>query len=493
MGSAGERGYVGSTGRRGCVGSAGERGCLGAALVFALAAGCNADDAPGGYLDDARVRRAALEASLIEPTNTYSRRRLEHYASGGEGDWDALPVWNPRAVPVAALELEQIGGAPARTTLAPDARALDVELDEEITPEGLRAIGEAAFWRYPAQRAPSAAVALRSPESAASYGLWVDDQRGVGGLVRAEMPDGATALALSCASCHAAPRPGLGLVMGVGNERLDLGRLVFDNLDTSALDGPGSFGAGGRSADLDDLGSLGAGGRSADLDDLGSLSARGRSAEAAGLLRWGPGRVDVSTAQGVEPVRIPDLRPTRWLTHLHHAGAVAQTDRIALAVRIETLLITSYGATLRPPRAVALGLAYFLWSLSSPSPPSPPTGDVETRGEALFGERCARCHAPPGFAGPPVAIDEVGTEPSIARSTERGTGRYRVPSLRGVGSRGPLLHDASAPSLAVLFDPARVETGFEGSTRGGAIAGHAFGLELDDTERAALIAYLNTL
>ncbi len=415
-----------------------------AAALIGLAAGCASEAPLGGYLDDARARRAALEASLVEPTNAYSRLRLEHYATGRPGDWDTLPVWNPRAAPVEPSELARPDGAPADAPLGPDARALEPE--RATTPEALLALGEEAFFRYPAQLLPRAANALRSPESAARYGFWVDEGRGVGGVVRAELPDGRAAFALSCASCHAAPRPGLGLVVGVGNERFDLGGLISD--------------AGGGDATR---------------------------------LAWGPGRVDVSSSTGAEPVRIPDLRPTRWLTHLHHAGAVAQHEVISLAVRIETLIITSYSGAVRPPREVALGLATFLWSLSPPSPPGPPPGEAAARGEALFGERCARCHAPPGFSGPPVPIDEVGTDPAIGRSPERGTSRYRVPSLRGVGSRGPLLHDASAPTLEALFDPARASAGFAGGARGGPIVGHLVGLDLDAEGRAGLLAYLRGL
>jgi cytochrome c peroxidase len=70
---------------------------------------------------------------------------------------------------------------------------------------------------------------------------------------------------------------------------------------------------------------------------------------------------------------------------------------------------------------------------------------------------------------------------------------YRVPSLRGVGSRPLLLHDASIPSLETMFDPARTADGYTRSTRGAAVAGHAFGLALDERARADLVAYLRSL
>ena len=81
-----------------------------ALVLVAAAVGCG----------DARARREALVASLVNPSNGYSALRLAHYATGGDGDWDRLPEWNP-----------------------PDA-ALDITANPLV-------LGEAAFFRYPAQ------------------------------------------------------------------------------------------------------------------------------------------------------------------------------------------------------------------------------------------------------------------------------------------------------------------------------------------------------
>jgi hypothetical protein len=148
-----------------------------------------------------------------------------------------------------------------------------------------------------------------------------------------------------------------------------------------------------------------------------------------------------------------------------------RNDPIALAIRIETLLVTSHGASIRPPREVTLALATFLEGLAAPEQ-APPFS---------FTAHCAGCHAPPGLAGPPVALDQIGTDPRVGLSADRGTGGYRVPSLYGVGSRGALWHDASMPDLTTLFDPARVQPG------------HRFGLDLPDAERDALVAWLAAL
>ncbi|MDB4963103.1 MAG: hypothetical protein JWP01_3102 [Myxococcales bacterium] len=229
------------------------------------------------------------------------------------------------------------------------------------------------------------------------------------GLVRAELATGSYPAA-TCATCHATPRDGA-LVVGLANAALDLG--------------------------------------------------------------WGPGRLDVSTLDGREPVRIPDLRPIRWLTHLHAAATVRQPDVVALAIRIETLIITSHAEVVRPPRAVTLALATYLWSLSTEEPPAPPPEP--------FLRECAGCHAGDGLTGAPVPLHVVGTDPVVGQSTDRGTGTYRVPSLRGVGDRALLLHDGSVDSLEALLDPARTTPG------------HPFGSDLPAPDRAAIVAYLEAL
>ena len=92
-----------------------------------------------------------------------------------------------------------------------------------------------------------------------------------------------------------------------------------------------------------------------------------------------------------------------------------------------------------------------------------------------------------------------GVDPRYTLQTHKGTGLYKVPSLKGVWYRGPFGHNGSAATLEDWFDPARlrpeyVPTGFkgyDGKTR--SIPGHLFGLELSPSERADLIAFLRTL
>ena len=92
----------------------------------------------------------------------------------------------------------------------------------------------------------------------------------------------------------------------------------------------------------------------------------------------------------------------------------------------------------------------------------------------------------------------VGTDPGLALTTRKGTGYYKVPSLKGVWYRGHYLHDGSAASLEEMFDPDRLkETHVPGGympagAKTHAIQGHEFGLKLQPEEREQLIALLRT-
>ena len=67
--------------------------------------------------------------------------------------------------------------------------------------------------------------------------------------------------------------------------------------------------------------------------------------------------------------------------------------------------------------------------------------------------------------------------------TRKGTGYYKVPSLKGARYRGPFQHAGAVKTLDEWFDPARL----------GSVPGHRFGLTLTADERHALIAFIETL
>ena len=80
--------------------------------------------------------------------------------------------------------------------------------------------------------------------------------------------------------------------------------------------------------------------------------------------------------------------------------------------------------------------------------------------------------------------------------TRRGTGFYKVPSLRGVWYRNAFGHGGWADTLEEWLDPARLQDGYvpKGFHAGpGPVKGHEFGLKLSADDRRDLIAFLKTL
>jgi mono/diheme cytochrome c family protein len=184
----------------------------------------------------------------------------------------------------------------------------------------------------------------------------------------------------------------------------------------------------------------------------------------------------------------------KWLSYLQADATVAKRDLSTLAIRLETLVVTSNSQVLRPPRIVALALAAYVSSLAGGLPAWESAVAASPAGASTFASRCASCHVPPALTGPPVPLAVVGTDPTLGESSDRGTGGYRVPSLHGVGTRGPLLHDGTVPSIRAMLDPSRITPAFTGKLHGeGAVPGHPFGLDLGDADRAALVQFLGAL
>jgi cytochrome c553 len=162
-------------------------------------------------------------------------------------------------------------------------------------------------------------------------------------------------------------------------------------------------------------------------------------------------------------------------------------------------------------------LARYVYSLQPP--PNPNRFDASAaRGEQVFKrEGCAACHKPPlytnnkltparGFIVPDdhrqkfdIMSTSVGTDPELTMRTRRGTGYYKVPSLKGVWYRSMFGHSGWCATLEDWFDPARVRddyvpTGWKPYGRSSyAVKGHPFGLKLNEDDRRALIAFLKTL
>ena len=240
----------------------------------------------------------------------------------------------------------------------------------------------------------------------------------------------------------------------------------------------------------------------------------------------------------LQPVQVPDLIGIKGRRYLDRTGLVRHRD-IGDLMRYGALnqdadglsryrdfrpLELLFGGKLPDPAMLGrysdeqlYALALYIYSLTPP--PNPNKFDaLAARGQKVFErEGCAGCHTPPlytnnkltiaaGFKPPEDHFSKydilnvsVGTDPNLALRTRRGTGYYKVPSLKGVWYRGPFEHNGSVATLEDWFDPRRlsddyVPTGFKGygmQTR--AVKGHEFGLRLSADDKRALVAFLRTL
>ena len=403
------------------------------------------------YFGDAATRRAALEASLTNPENLYSRQRLGSYALGDRG-WDLLPVWNPRSVRVTAALAATLERGEEPTLPAGQPPLWDGV--RPTTMEGWVALGRRVFLEYPMRAEVFMEYGLTRPELAASVGVERSADGSVPGLVVFANIDGETRVGITCAICHATVKDGV-LVIGAARRTFDYGRLrvTYDEVHHTRVD----------------------------------------PEQVRRMKGWGPGRADVTEDDDEDPVTIPalwGLRAQRWLTQ---AGTIHQDSPLALAIRQETQLIDSNHQRVRPPRELAWALAMFVYSLSPPAHPTEPTPSV-ARGEAVFSAHCRRCHSNAAYGGAPIAAATIGTDPRLATGGGRGTGSYRAPPLLAVRDGAPYLHQGAVSSLAELLDPARLEASYTAGRLGpGPIAGHRAGTELSSADREALLAFLATL
>lgn len=173
----------------------------------------------------------------------------------------------------------------------------------------------------------------------------------------------------------------------------------------------------------------------------------------------------------------------------------------------------------RPPDEAMYALGLYVYSLRPPKSPFPFNG-LARRGQMIFeAEGCAECHTPPiytnnqlvavpGFDPPindpatfrlDISTRRVGTDPGLALKTRKGTGYYKIPSLRGLWYRGLYEHSGSIASLEDWFDARRlrddyIPTGWRGpGVTSRAVPGHEFGLDLSDQQKTELIAFLRSL
>jgi Di-haem oxidoreductase, putative peroxidase len=162
-------------------------------------------------------------------------------------------------------------------------------------------------------------------------------------------------------------------------------------------------------------------------------------------------------------------------------------------------------------------LASYLYSLQAPANPNK-FDSLAARGQKIFTDQgCVMCHTPPLYTSNKLTPAEgfnvtadaranfdilplsVGTDPNLTMKTRRGTGYYKVPSLKGAWYRGMFGHSGWCAKLEDWFDPNRVQddyvpTGFKPyGAKTFAVKGHRFGLDLSVEDRTALVAFLKTL
>ena len=427
------------------------------ASVFMLGSGCS--DSPGPlrrFLLDPGHRHEILQESLLSHENDYAALRLARYGYGSvdsleSQDWLRLPEFLPATSEVSAADQGQGMTQAAWSVIDVSLPAADEdEPSEQALREALLQIGKTAFFRYPAQLVSGFEAIRRDPVRAAEYGLWQGrtptHQQQLGGLLNVKLHDGSVGIATSCSTCHAAAAVSGEVIPGATNSALDMGKLAIDS---------------------------------------------GQQAEGPPLA-WGRGRLDTSDDGVDNPAAIPDLRVVAMQRTLHH-NATLHSDLLALAVRIETLLITTYREGVRPPPSLALGLALYLWSLSGELPPERSI-DTQSVGSSLFAQHCAHCHVPPHYSGVPVPLAVIGTDPALGISRERGTGGYRTPTLRGAKLRQQFLHHGVLPSVAAVLDPQRLLESYRDGNHGpGPVRGHLYGLTISASDRAALTAFVESL
>jgi hypothetical protein len=185
----------------------------------------------------------------------------------------------------------------------------------------------------------------------------------------------------------------------------------------------------------------------------------------------------------------------------------------------------------------------FLRALQPPRFPFALDAGIASRGEAVFAQHCADCHAFGGAKlGQVTSLKEVGTDPAflgmwttnfVERLKAINSPPFRFPATRvtdgyvnvpldGLWLRAPYLHNGSVPTLAALlqppeqrpkvfyrgsdvYDPEQMgfrsgeptagERGFRYDTAlpGNGNQGHTYGTDLPADEKRALLEYLKTL
>ncbi len=445
-------------------------------------------------------------------------------------DYYAIPEENLRSYPLYMPDGEPPGYFERLQKLGPQPL---IEPEKLVTQADWIAAGERVFLDSVVLKTldPNVIAMARSQEAMRARGAGPLPDGTINGLRWVPTKDGLAVGLTNCSACHLlylpdnTPVPGASSFAMPNNFRNGLGGAIREAAHTLpgeppfALTGPigeQAYQAYGAPWTKDPAGE-----RLRELTPAEFNAWVGAAIRGGGVARW--------NGSPLYPAKIPDLigiKDRKYIdhtgTHLHrnigdlmrYAALVSFADDVDFAGRHVIGPGTERFRT-RLPDAALYALALYVYSLQPPRNPNP----FDTRaqaGQKIFErERCTRCHTPPlytnnkltvaeGFTPPddsPLDIvrTSVHTDPGLALNTRKGTGFYKVPSLKGVWYRGHYLHDGSVGSLEEMFDPDRLLDSHapQGFTPPGmpqrAIRGHEFGLKLAPEEREQLIAFLRTL
>jgi hypothetical protein len=450
-----------------------------------------------------------------------------------ERDYYALPETNLKTYPVYRADKEPPGYVERLKTLDPQPL---VDITKIKTDADWIAAGREVFYGRELPRFTGSEHSLqliRDPKVLAAYKLQTTPDGILIGLRYVVREKGKVELGTdTCAMCHVQVRPNGAVIEGPANIQTPFGPLMGDLTRRYASISPAMLEDRRRKHMREDY-------RVPYLAEDPNLAVADRpAAEIASLYEQHPlgvhGRTNTSL---LYPVKIANLIGLKDLRYFDRTATSRHRD-IADLMRYSALIadvtdgLTQYGdgpnsklnlehmgipnGIRRTPDPLLFALAKFLYSLQPP--PNPNRPDAATaRGSRIFHkEGCARCHTPPLYTNNRLTLADgvkysaemkqitdivpisVNTDPNLAQNTRKGTGLYRVPSLRMLWLEACFLHDGSIGSLEELFDPKRLDPGFRSSnwhvsTPAHAVKGHPFGLKLSASDRADLTAFLRTL
>ena len=255
-------------------------------------------------------------------------------------------------------------------------------------------------------------------------------------------------------------------------------------------------------------------------------------AELSPLFAGNTGTVPRSNGSPFYGTKVPDLNVLRYSRYLEATGTHrlrGPEDVARYVAKIDSADPMDFGqhrmltdaqrrVAYRYADEVLFSIGVYVLSLEPPKNPAPSLDEVIEQGERVFASQgCADCHTPPDYTSGKLTLAEgyqplethpniddilrltVGTDPGLAIKTRKGTGFYKVPSLRGLWYRPYLMHDGSVASLEEMFDPDRLRSDHvpggwkEPGLTNKAIPGHLFGMDLEPEEKEALIAFLRSL